>query len=129
MPWRKICALPAFWVSLLYDDGAMDAAWDLCKHWNAEERQKLRDDVPGLGLKAEIAGRSVQQISADLLEIGTAGLASRARASDFDRDEGHFLNALRDVVERGETPAEEMLWKYEHQWNGDIDRVFGEYSY
>ena len=128
-PWRGICALPAFWVSLLYDDTAQNAAWDVCKGWSAEERQRLRDDVPKLGLKAEIAGRSVLEIAQELLEIGAAGLASRAKGSDFDRDEGHFLNTLRNVVERGETPAEEMLRKYEHQWNGDIDRVFAEYSY
>ena len=58
-PWRRLPALPAFWVGLLYDDNALDAAWDLVKDWTAEERQKLRDDVPKLGFKATIRGRSV----------------------------------------------------------------------
>src|SRR5437868_180710 len=51
-PWNKICALPALWVGLLYEQGALDAAWDEVKPWTIEERQRLRDDVPKLGLAA-----------------------------------------------------------------------------
>jgi len=128
-PWRKICALPAFWVGLLYDDTALNAAWDVAKNWTQEDRIGLRNAVPAKALKAEIGGRSVLDIAKELLAISDQGLHSRAKAGAFDRDEAHFLNALRDVVERGETPAEEMLWKYENQWDGDIDRVYAEYSY
>ena len=85
--------------------------------------------MPEKGFKAEVAGRSVLDIARQLVGIATEGLHSRARAGAFDRDEAHFLNALRDVTERGETPAEEMLWKYHHQWEGNIDRVYEEYSY
>ena len=45
-------ALPAFWVGILYDDASLDAAWDMVKDWTAAERQKLRDDVPRAGFKA-----------------------------------------------------------------------------
>ncbi len=128
-PWRKICALPAFWVGLLYDDSALDAAWDIAKNWTQEDRIGLRDSVPAKALKAEIQGRSVLDISKELLAISDQGLHNRAKAGAFDRDEAHFLNALRDVVDRGETPADEMFWKYENQWNRDIDRVYAEYSY
>ncbi|MDE2352990.1 MAG: glutamate--cysteine ligase, partial [Alphaproteobacteria bacterium] len=31
--WRRICGLPALWVGLLYDDAALDAAWDMVKDW------------------------------------------------------------------------------------------------
>ncbi|MDI1295364.1 MAG: glutamate--cysteine ligase, partial [bacterium] len=53
-PWGRICALPALWVGLLYDQGALDAAWDLVKDWSMEDRQILRDSVPKLGLDAPI---------------------------------------------------------------------------
>ncbi len=128
-PWRQICGLPAFWVGLIYDDAAMTAAWDVCKNWTQEGRLNLRNSVPKLGLKAEVAGRSVHSIAGELLEIGTEGLHARAKASGFDRDEAHFLNNLRDVVQRKETLADEMLAKYHGAWGGDIDRVFDEYSY
>ena len=128
-PWRKICGLSAFWVGLVYDDAAMDAAWDLCKHWTQADRLALRAIVPVQGLEAEVAGRKVCDIAADLLDISAQGLHARAKASDFDRDEAHFLNTLRDVVTRRESLAGELLRRYEGAWGGDITRVFGEYSY
>src|SRR5258707_3395630 len=60
-PWRRLPALPAYWVGILYDDDVLDAAWNLVKSWTAEQRQKLRDDVPRLRFSATIAGRSVLQ--------------------------------------------------------------------
>ena len=50
--WGRICGLPALWVGLLYDSQALDAAWDLVKHWTIGEREKLRHDVPRLALDA-----------------------------------------------------------------------------
>ncbi|HVZ00312.1 MAG TPA: glutamate--cysteine ligase, partial [Dongiaceae bacterium] len=35
-PWDRLCALPALWVGLLYDQTALDAGWDLVKNWTAE---------------------------------------------------------------------------------------------
>ncbi len=128
-PWRQICGLPAFWVGLIYDDSAMDAAWDVCKDWTQEQRLDLRNTVPALGLHAEVAGRPVHEVAAQLLEIATTGLHSRAKASGFDRDEAHFLNSLRDVVARKQSLAGELLDRYEGDWGGDINKVFEQYSY
>ena len=128
-PWRQICGLPAFWVGLIYDDGAQDAAWDVCKDWTQEQRLDLRNTVPAMGLHAEVAGRPVHEVAAQLLDIATEGLHSRAKASGFDRDEAHFLNALRDVVGRKQSLAGELLDKYEGTWEGDISKVFEQYSY
>src|SRR5690348_8091311 len=55
-PWNRICALPALWVGLLYDDAALDAAWDLVRHWTMDEREALRSAVPKLALDAPIPG-------------------------------------------------------------------------
>ena len=54
--WHRICALPAFWVGLLYDDAALDAAWDLVKPWTADERQELRNGVPEMGTRDFLPG-------------------------------------------------------------------------
>ncbi len=130
-PWRRICALPAFWVGLLYDQSALDAAWDLCKGWTAEQRAQLRVDAAKVGIKAEIAGRSLRDVSRDVLEISRAGLAARGRkgAGGLIPDETHFLDALHEVVERNETPAEELLAKFHGEWNGDLSHVYDEYAY
>jgi glutamate--cysteine ligase len=44
-------------------------------------------------------------------------------------DETHFLDALRDSVETGMTPADELIAHFHGDWNGDASRVFAEYSY
>ncbi|MXU66793.1 glutamate--cysteine ligase [Oceanomicrobium pacificus] len=130
-PWRRICALPALWVGLLYDGAARDAAWDLCKGWSEEERWALRMDAAKHGLKAQIGGRTMQELAADVLEISKAGLAARARAGagGLIPDETHFLNALHEIVDRGETPADELLRHYHGDWKGEIDPIYAAYSY
>ncbi|MDH3669098.1 MAG: glutamate--cysteine ligase [Paracoccaceae bacterium] len=128
-PWRRLCALPALWVGLTYDQGALDAAWDLAKGWTVEEREQLRRDAGLLGLKAEIGGRSMQALAGEVLEIAEAGLKARARAGDFDRDESHFLNVLKETVATGRTAADELLEHYHGDWHGNLGRIYGEYSY
>src|SRR5271157_1364535 len=80
-PTRRLPALSAFWVGLLYDDACLDAAWDLVKGWSAEERQRLRDQVPRFGLKAEVGGRTALDLARECLDLAHAGLARRARLS------------------------------------------------
>src|SRR5215207_389925 len=128
-PWRRLPALPALWVGLLYDEGALDAAWELVKDWTAEERQKLRDEVPRLGFKAVIRGRSVLDLARDSVALARQGLARRARLDREGDDETQYLEGLEGVVARGITPAEEMLEKYEGSWGRSVDPVFSEYAY
>ena len=130
-PWRRLCALPAFWVGLTYDQDALDAAWDLAKDWTAEEREALRVDASVHGLKAEIRGRSMQDLAREVLAISDKGLRARARpgAGGMVPDERHFLNALHDTVDRGETAADELLRLYHSEWDQDVTRVFADFSY
>jgi len=128
-PWRRLPALPALWVGLLYDEVALDAAWELVKDWTAEERQKLRDEVPRLGFKAAIRGRSVLDLARDSVALARQGLARRARLDREGDDETQYLEGLEGVVARGITPAEEMLEKYAGSWGRSVDPVFAEYAY
>jgi len=130
-PWRKICALPAFWVGLTYEQSALDAAWDLCKGWTAESRVQLRLDVARYGLRAEIEGRPVLDVARELLAIADAGLKARARPGNggLVPDEAHFLNALQEIVERGYSPAQRLLNLYQGEWSGDLKRLYAEFSY
>ena len=129
--WRRLCALPAFWVGLLYDQSALDAAWDVCRDWSEEERAALHHDAAKLGLRAQIRGESLRDLAARCIEVANAGLVARARsgAGGLIPDETHFLDALRDIVARGQSPADELLARYHGDWNGDVRRVFSEFSY
>ncbi|MGF1660119.1 MAG: glutamate--cysteine ligase [Rubrimonas sp.] len=128
-PWRRICALPAFWVGLLYDDAALDAAWDVAKRWTAEQRETLREQAARLGLRGEMGGRTVCSYARELVEIAAEGLKARAVAHSFDADEGHFLNALRDTLGRNETLADELLRRHATDWNGDLSLIYRDYAY
>jgi glutamate--cysteine ligase len=128
-PWRRLCALPAFWVGLLYDQAALDAAWDLVKDWTAEERQSLRDAVPSQALHAMIRGRTVQDIARDVLDLARQGLAARNRLGCKGKTEAGFLDTLDETVTSGKTAAENLLALYHGNWHGDISRVFRDFAY
>ncbi len=125
-PPERIVALSAFWVGLLYDEASLDAAWDLVKEWTAEEREQLRADVPRLGLKAEIAGRTVRDIARDALAFSRSGLSRRALLNGGGRDESHFLDPLDEIVASGLTPAERLLERFHGPWGGSVGPAFEE---
>ena len=129
-PWSRICALPAFWVGLLYDDAALDAAWDLVKDWTLEERQALRDAVPAQALNAPIPrGGTLRDIAAEVLDIAHRGLAARGRLNAAGEDETGFLSPLHEIVRRGTVPAEVLLDRYHGAWRGDVSHVYAEESF
>ncbi len=128
-PWGRLCGLPAFWVGLLYDDVALDAALDLVKDWTPEDRANLRADVPEKALQATVAGRTVRDVALDALAIARAGLVRRARMSSAGDTESGFLAPLQEIAETGRTPAQDLLEAWHGRWNGDITKVFEEYGY
>ncbi len=128
-PWARLCALPAIWVGLLYHQPSLDAAWDIARDWSMEERLKLREEVPRLGLQATIRGRTVRDIAFEVIELANAGLAARNRFNAAGDNETGFLAPLQDVAEKNETPAERKLKLYHGEWGKSVDPVFFECSY
>jgi glutamate--cysteine ligase len=128
-PLSRIVALPALFVGLLYDDGVLDAAFDLIKDWTAEERQTLRDAVPKLGFKAEIRGITVGELAREMLTLARTGLRRRARLDANGGDETRYLDPIQAIVEDGRTAAEVLIEKYLGPWQGQIDPVFDEAAY
>ena len=128
-PWNRLCALPAFWVGLLYDDTALDAAWDLVRDFSMVERHALRDGVPKQALKLPFRGGTVRDIAIEALKISRAGLQRRARADACGIDESGFLDPLLEIAESGETPAERKLALFHGEWSGSVDPVFREFAY
>ncbi len=128
-PWRRLCALPALWTGLLYEQGPLEAAWDLVKSWTADERQALRDAVPRKGLKAMIRGRTVQDFAKDVLKLCRAGLETRNQQGCKGKTEASFLDVLDETAATGKTAAENLLDLYHGAWNGNIERVFRDFAY
>ncbi len=128
-PLERLSALPALWAGVLYDDAALDAAWDLCKAWTSEDRGRLRTDVNRLGLKASVQGRSAQDVARDMLVIAREGLKRRGRGRGALPDETFYLNPLDEIAESGITPAERLLELFHGPWRGEVKNAFDELAF
>ncbi|MHB1992824.1 glutamate--cysteine ligase [Metallibacterium scheffleri] len=128
-PWNRLCALPAFWVGLLYDSTALDAAWDLVRDFSLAERHALRDGVPRQALKLAFRKASVRELALQALQIAQAGLQRRARRNGKGADEAHFIEPLIEFALANQTPAERKLELFHGAWGGSVDPVFREFAY
>jgi len=128
-PWKRLCALPAFWVGLLYDEQALDEVEALIADWSVAEMAALRDAVPAQALKAPFRDGTVQDLAKRLVEIALGGLERRNRLDWQGADERQYLKDLRDIAESGRTLADEMVAAYETAWDGDLTKLYELYSY
>jgi len=129
-PWSRICALPAFWVGLMYDRAALEAAWDLVKTWTLDDHRALRIETPKRGLATPTPdGRTLRARCDDLMTIATPGLTARARKAAWGRDETGFLAPLQETVATGRSPADGALADLTESWGGDLSRLPAAYAY
>jgi glutamate--cysteine ligase len=128
-PWRRICALPAFWVGLLYDDQALGETLELIADWSEQERQELRDLVPRHGLQTPFRGGTLQDVAKRVAAISHGGLTRRARLNSRGEDETMFLDAVEEAAQTGQTLADELLGRHARSWDGDIRRIYAEYAF
>jgi glutamate--cysteine ligase len=127
--WRRICGLPALWAGILYDQTALDAAWDMVKDWTREEREAMRDAVPKLAFQVPFRKTNLLELARRMLDIASHGLRERAALDASGGTEEGFLQPLRELVERGQTRAEELLALYRGEWKGDLCKLFESYNF
>jgi glutamate--cysteine ligase len=125
-PREFIVALSAFWVGLLYDQTALDGAWDLVKAWTAEEREAMRAIVPERALDATVAGRSLREVACEALALARGGLARRGFQDASGADETRYLDPLDAIAASGRTQAHELLDRYHGPWGGSVLPAFRE---
>ncbi|MDE0114863.1 MAG: glutamate-cysteine ligase family protein, partial [Albidovulum sp.] len=130
-PWRRLCALPAFWVGLLYDENSLDAAWDLVKGLDAESREGLRMAAAKDGLDGASGKICIRDLAVNSLGLAVAGLKGRGMegANGLIPDEAHFLDPMQEIVETGVTASDDLLRKFRGEWKGDLAKIYDEYSY
>jgi glutamate--cysteine ligase len=128
-PESHITALSAFWVGLLYDQTALDAAWDLVKDWTAEERQALRDLAPKLALDAPFRQTRLGDVARQAVAIAQTGLQNRARPGSGRSSEVGTLDGIADIANSGETLADRMLADYNGSWNRDVSAIFRAHAF
>jgi len=128
-PWKRLCALPAFWVGLLYDDEALGEVEALTADWTVAEMGALRDAVPTKALKTPFRDGTVQDVAKRLVEIALGGLERRKQLDWQGADEQQYLKDLHQIAESGRTLADEMVAAYETAWDGDLTKLYEMYSY
>ncbi|MEQ9317161.1 MAG: glutamate--cysteine ligase [Henriciella sp.] len=129
-PWSRLCAFSAFWTGILYNETALDSAWDLVKGWTAPEREAMRQAVRTLGLKTPVpGGRSMQDLALDVLAISRNGLKARAKPNTAGDNETGFLAELDEIAESGLTPADRLLQLYHGEWGRRVEPVFETLAY
>ncbi len=128
-PWGELCAMPAFWVGLLYDQAALDTAWDFVKDWTAEEREQLRRDVPKMGLQTPFRNKTIRDLAVAIMEISRGGLNARARLNAHGENETVFLQELDEFVRSGKSNADRLIDKFNGEWSGDILRAYKDCRY
>jgi len=111
-------ALPAFWVGLMYDQGALDAAWDLVKGFDAATREGLRVQASVKALQAESGGVRLVDLARAAVALSHAGLVARGLG-----EEG-LLAPLNESLARGQVQADRLLGLYHGAWGGDLRRIY-----
>ena len=127
--WNRICALPAFWVGLLYSKTILDQTFLMLKNWKLEEIYQLNKDVQKYGLKSKLRGKKIQNICIEILKLAQKGLSLRNCLNKNKKNEEHFLNTLFDIANSGLTPAEELIGQYVDKNNNCSDKIFIDNSY
>ena len=125
----RLRALPAFWVGLLYDQQALDAAWELVADFSQAERHALRDGVPRQGLALPFRDASVRELALQVLAIARDGLVRRARIDVDGNDESVYLDVLDHIASTGRSAADEKLAHFHGDWNGSVEPLFKHYAY
>ncbi len=128
-PLGALNALPALWVGLLYDQGALDAAWDLVKDWSTADHDFLRAETPKSGLATMFRGRVLSELARDVVEIAHAGLRARKQLNADGADETMYLAPLDRAVACGQAPADELLAKWHGEWKGSFAALFRDCAY
>lgn len=127
---RHLNALPAFWTGLMYDQSALEAAWDLVKGFDAETREGLRVAASVSGLQGEANGVRLHDLAREAVALSQKGLSARAKASEdgLIPDETHFLAPIEESIATGRTMADDILDKWNGEWAGDPKRIYADYT-
>jgi glutamate--cysteine ligase len=123
VPPGLICALPALWKGVLYDDDALEAAWDIVRELRFEEREASLDAVARRGLTAEVGGVPVLDLARELVAIASVGLRRIGHGSDSRSDERGFLDPILEVLESGKSPGQVVLERWEGEWRRSPERL------
>jgi glutamate--cysteine ligase len=123
VPGAQVVALPAFWKGLLYDDGALSAGLERLRRWSFSDVDALHAAVAREGLRAKSPDGPVLDVARELVELSRQGLRRIAQRDGAGRDESVYLEPLARVIQRGASPAAQLLDAWNGPWKRDASRL------
>jgi len=125
--WDLICSQPAFWVGILYDDEILDKIKEITEDWTEEDRKYLNQRVPEEGLKTVFKERKLIAFAQDFFELSKKGLKKRNRFSkNGEFDESIHMKELEDNLEKGCSPADCLINKFNTTWGKSVMPIYKE---
>ena len=124
-PWNIICALPALWVGLLYDQQSQEDAYNLAKPFmDSKILEEGRISAAKYALEGYLGNTPMYEIAQEMLKISSEGLKRRSKTDQRGLDERQFLDPLFNIINNKQTGAEKLLEKYNKSWDQKIDNIF-----
>lgn len=115
--WEMICALPALWTGILYDEENLDILWQETNDWPHDEILNLYKDVPVYGLQSEFMNKKVYIEAQRLLDISISGLNRRGYLNSNGQDESIHLDKLKSIIKDQKTPADVLIEEFNQSQN------------
>jgi len=107
--WEMICALPAFWTGILYDEDNLNELWEYTNNWQENDILQLYESVPIQGLNSDFMNEKVYIEGKKLLDISTTGLQRRGYLNSTGQDESVHLEKLKRIISEQKTPADVLI--------------------
>ena len=127
--WRRTCALPAFWVGILYGENSIDATESICNTWTVKDIEKLSIEVAQSGLDAEMKGIKVLNIAHDLLEIAKSSLITRDVKDAVGNNESIYLHVLEEILHKKASPAKDLLKSFKFEYKNSMVKLLEGIAY
>lgn len=125
--WEMICALPALWTGILYDEENLDILWQETNDWPHDEILNLYKDVPVYGLQSEFMNKKVYIEAQRLLDISISGLNRRGYLNSNGQDESIHLDKLKSIIKDQKTPADVLIEEFNQSQN--LNSLFNQRYY
>ncbi len=125
--WDMICALPAFWTGILYDEDNLNSLWSQTEAWPKEDILELYNDVPKKGLQSNFMGKDLSKIGTWLLDISATGLNKRGFLNSDGQDESIHIEKLNRIIQEKKTPADVLIDDFKK--TGEIKSILNQRYY
>ena len=123
-PWSRVCALPAFWTGILYDEDNLDTVWSKIGHWKFDQICEFYQNVRKYGLNTNTPDdKKLLSFSDEIINLSARGLKKRNIKAN-GKDESFFLQPLKTIVNSKKSPGETWKKLFSEEWDNNIDMLY-----